>query len=92
MNDYLPLLLKDLQESQPELSLDLLSDCVSQLTKLEKVVIIYQITKHKSAEIILTNLYLQDAAPSRFDTWANELYQEVIETLSCSISEILDNL
>ncbi|MFN6460566.1 MAG: hypothetical protein RMZ41_001795 [Nostoc sp. DedVER02] len=92
MSDYLTPLLKELQESQPQLSEDLLSDCVSQLTKLEKAALMYQITKDKSAGIILTNIYLQDATSSKFDTWAKELYLEVIETLGYSISEILDNL
>ncbi|MEH1966741.1 hypothetical protein [Nostoc sp.] len=90
MSDYLPLLLKQLQESQPELTEDLLSQCLSNLTKLEKAAIIFQITKNRSAEIILTNLYLQDAASSKFDTWVNELYSEVISALTYSISEILD--
>lgn len=90
MSDYLPFLLKQLQESQPELTEDLLSQCINQLTKLEKAAIIFQITKNRSAEIILTNLYLQDAASSKFDTWVNELYSEVISALTYSISEILD--
>nr|WP_322719460.1 hypothetical protein [Nostoc sp. ChiQUE02]MDZ8232483.1 hypothetical protein [Nostoc sp. ChiQUE02] len=92
MSDYLPLLLKELQESQPELSLGLLSECVNQLTKLEKAAIMYQITKNRSAEILLNNTYLQDSSSSKFDSWVNELYQEVIDTLNFSISEILDNL
>lgn len=92
MNEYLPLLLKELQKTQPGLTEDLLSECVATLTKLEKAALIFQITKHRSAEILLTNLYLQDSSASRFDTWANELYLEVIDTLNFSISEILDNL
>lgn len=90
MSHYLPLLLKELQESQPKLSQDLLSQCLSKLTKLEKAAIMYQLNKNRSAEIILTNLYLQDGTSSKFDTWADELYLEVVNNLNYSISEILD--
>nr|MDZ8045566.1 hypothetical protein [Nostoc sp. DedQUE02] len=50
----------------------------------------YQLNKNRSAEIILTNLYLQDGTSSKFDTWADELYLEVVNNLNYSISEILD--
>jgi hypothetical protein len=91
MNDYLPALLKELQESQPELSLGLLSECVNQLTKLEKAAIMYQITKNRSAEILLTTLYLESSY-AHFDIWVSELYLKAINTLTNQISEILDNL
>ncbi len=68
MNDWQSILLKELQESQPQLSLDLLSECLATLTKVEKAAIIYQTTKNRSAEIILNNLYLQDDTSSKFDT------------------------
>nr|WP_322714541.1 hypothetical protein [Nostoc sp. ChiSLP03a]MDZ8215795.1 hypothetical protein [Nostoc sp. ChiSLP03a] len=90
MNDWIPLLLKELQESQPELTEDLLSDCVSQLTKLEKAAIMFQTTRNESSRILLNYYYLEDSTSSKFESWVAELYEEVINTLTYSISEILD--
>ncbi|MEA5603694.1 hypothetical protein [Nostoc sp. UHCC 0252] len=91
MSDYLPLLLKELQETQPGLTGDLLSECVATLTKLEKAALIFKTTKNRSAEIILTNSYLESSS-SHFDIWVAEIYEEVIDTINFSTTEILSNL
>jgi hypothetical protein len=96
MDEYLPRLYKGLAEFHPTNSLygqlteEELTQCLHNLTQLEKAAIEYRFAKSKKSEIILTHAYLNDPeAGSNFASYAEQLYIEAIELLSFEILDIL---